>query len=158
LQTLAGHDVETRSEVGFRTILVKMQYSDSLKKWNYVIKNLIILDRCIDEKYFLNDISELDFPHIKNYKDDDPSICKSINQLNSYFLLANIQIDGLIQKYYFLIVEKAKIYKNKGNVFNVDKTQNQLPLYLKACHLDKLLLEVSQIQYLNSLIFEVKTN
>ena len=85
MQTLAGHDAETRSEVGFRTILVKMQYSDSLKKWNYIVKNLIILDRCTDEKYFLNDISELDFAHIKNYKDDDPSISKSINQLKSYF-------------------------------------------------------------------------
>lgn len=74
LQTLAGRDEETRSEVGFRTILVKMQYSDSLKKWNYIVKNLIILDRCIEDKFFLQDISELDFPHIKGYKDDDSAI------------------------------------------------------------------------------------
>ena len=76
MQTLAGRDTETRSEVGFRTIVVKMQYSDSLKKWNYIVKNLLILDRCVEEKYFLNDISELDLPHIKNYKDDDPAISK----------------------------------------------------------------------------------
>lgn len=74
MQALAGRDEETRSEVAFRTIVVKMQYSDSLKKWNYVIKNLIILDRCVEERYFLQDISELDLPHIKKYKDEDPSI------------------------------------------------------------------------------------
>ena len=67
----------------------------------------------------------------------------------------NVQIDGLIQKYYTLILEKAKIYKAKGNVFNIDKAQNQLALYLKECNLDKLLFEVGQIQYLDSLIFEV---
>ena len=67
----------------------------------------------------------------------------------------NVQIDGLIQKYYTLIVEKAKIYKAKSNVFNIDKAQNQLALYLKECNLDKLLFEVGQIQYLDSLIFEV---
>ena len=73
MNTLAGHDEETRSEVGFRTLVVKMQYSDSLRKWNYIVKNLIILDRCVEDKYFLQDISELDFAHIKNYKDDDPA-------------------------------------------------------------------------------------
>jgi len=66
-----------------------------------------------------------------------------------------MQIDGLIQKYYVLIVEKAKIYKSKGNIFNIEKSQNQLPMYLKDCNLDKLLLEVSQIQALDYLIFEV---
>lgn len=72
---MAGKDEETRSEIGFRTLLVKMQYSDSLKKWNYIVKNLIILDRSVEERYFLNDISELDLPHIKNYKDEEPIIC-----------------------------------------------------------------------------------
>lgn len=71
---MAGKDNETRPEVAFRTLIVKLQYSESLKKWNYIVKNLIILDRMVEEKYFLNDISELDFDHLKNYKDDDPII------------------------------------------------------------------------------------
>lgn len=71
LIALAGNDPETRSELAFRTLMVKLQYSDSLKYWNYIIKNLIILDRCVEEKYFLYDLRELNFPHIENYKEED---------------------------------------------------------------------------------------
>lgn len=66
-----------------------------------------------------------------------------------------MQIDIFIQNYFKLIVEKAKIYKSKGNIFNVEKTQNSLPLYLKQSNLNKLLLELDQTQYLNKSIFDV---
>ena len=71
MQTLGGKDPETRPQVGFSLLVAKLQSSDSLTKWNYIIKNLIILDRCVEEKYFLFDIADLDLKHIKNYKDED---------------------------------------------------------------------------------------
>jgi len=71
LQTLGGKDKETRSEIGFLTLMTKIECSDSLRKWNYVVKNLIILDRCVEEKYYLNDIGHLDLPHISSYKDEN---------------------------------------------------------------------------------------
>lgn len=51
--------------------MVKLQYSDSLKNWNYIIKNLLILDRCVEDKLFLTDIGEMNFSHIENFKDED---------------------------------------------------------------------------------------
>jgi hypothetical protein len=33
--------------------------SDSKDKWVYLIKNLIILDRCLIERYFVSDIVDL---------------------------------------------------------------------------------------------------
>lgn len=71
LTTLAGKDEETRSEIAFLLIMAKLETSESLKKWNYIVKNLIILDRCVEEKYYLNDISSLNLPHIEFYKEID---------------------------------------------------------------------------------------
>ncbi len=70
LQTLGGKDKETRSEIAFLTLMAKLESSDSMKKWNYIVKNLIILDRTVEERYFLNDISMLDLPHICVFKDE----------------------------------------------------------------------------------------
>jgi len=42
--------------------------------WNYVLKNLIILDRCTDEKLFLWDISDVELNTAKHFKDKDPNI------------------------------------------------------------------------------------
>ena len=53
-----------------------METSDNVNKWNYMIKNLIILDRCVEEKLFLYDIMELKINKIENYKDHEPKISK----------------------------------------------------------------------------------
>ncbi len=64
-----------------------------------------------------------------------------------------MQIDLLVKKYYRLIIEKAKIYSEKNSCFNVIKTE--LASYFKKCDAEKILADVSNIQYLSSLIFEV---
>jgi hypothetical protein len=45
LTSLSGKDKETQDEVAFSTITYKLETSASKNKWNYLIKNLIILDR-----------------------------------------------------------------------------------------------------------------
>ncbi len=49
LSTLCGGDSETPPKEAFKKIIAKCELSDSKNKWNYLIKNLIILDRCVDE-------------------------------------------------------------------------------------------------------------
>jgi hypothetical protein len=53
-----------------------METSDNVNKWNYMIKNLIILDRCVEEKLFLYDIMEMKIYRVENYKDPEPKISK----------------------------------------------------------------------------------
>lgn len=48
-----------------------MQTSDSRNKWNYIIKNLIILDRAIDEGLFVYDIAKLKIDFVENFSDKD---------------------------------------------------------------------------------------
>lgn len=48
--------METRAQVGFATLVTKLETSESKEKWNYLLKNLIILDRCVESRFFLMDI------------------------------------------------------------------------------------------------------
>lgn len=64
-----------------------------------------------------------------------------------------MQIDLFVKKYYKLIVEKAKIYSEKNSSFNINKTE--LASFFKKCDAGKILVDVSNIQYLSTLIFEV---
>ena len=47
--------------------MAKLEASDGRKKWNYIIKNLIIFDRCVEEKRFLSEIASLNVLSIENY-------------------------------------------------------------------------------------------
>ena len=49
-----------------------MMYSESKNKWNYMIKNLIILDFIVEEKLFLWETSDLVLESIDNFKDENP--------------------------------------------------------------------------------------
>lgn len=49
------------------TLMAKLEASDGRKKWNYIIKNLIIFDRCVEEKKFLNEISKMSILSIENF-------------------------------------------------------------------------------------------
>lgn len=53
LKSLKGKDPETKAELAFSTITMKLEGSESRKLWYYLIKNLIILDRCVEDKTFL---------------------------------------------------------------------------------------------------------
>ena len=48
--------------------------SDSKDMWNYILKNLIILDRCVEEKLFLWEISDLTLESVEFFKDKDEKI------------------------------------------------------------------------------------
>ena len=48
--------------------------SDSKDMWNYILKSLIILDRCVEEKLFLWEISDLTLESVEFFKDKDEKI------------------------------------------------------------------------------------
>ncbi len=88
-----------------------MLYSESNRKWNYMIKNLIILDRMVEEKLFLYEISDVTLENVENFTDEN----KSINDM---------LIDQLIRKYFSYIKIKAKKYTNMDSCFNaIDKNK-----------------------------------
>lgn len=74
LLTLSGKDPETRPQIGFTTIVGKMEQSQSKSYWNYIIKNLIILDRCLDCQFFVQDIANLEINHVQNFMETDPKL------------------------------------------------------------------------------------
>jgi len=68
---LAGNNAQTSAMFAFKVLVSKLETSESRKYWNYVIKNLIILDRAIDEGLFVSEISEIRNIDIENYYPDD---------------------------------------------------------------------------------------
>jgi len=76
LQTLSGRDPETRPDVAFSLLQSKMQYSESKNIWNYLVKNLVLLDRCAEDRSFVSDIATLHILHVENYRDPDPKNSK----------------------------------------------------------------------------------
>lgn len=73
-EILHGKDKETRAEVAFATITAKISSSISARKWNYIVKNLIILNMCVNERIFLIDICNLGLRNVVNFKDEDEKI------------------------------------------------------------------------------------
>ena len=80
---LHGKDKDTRAEIAFTTITAKMQSSMSSKSWNYIVKNLVILNMCVDERVFLLDICNLNLKNVVKYKDDDEKISWSSIHISS---------------------------------------------------------------------------
>lgn len=76
LSCLADNDPETRPSMAFSTIIAKLQTSDSRHEWNYILKNLVLLDRCVEEGLFLYDVVELDLDFVKNFTDKNPKNSK----------------------------------------------------------------------------------
>ena len=69
MKTLKGTDHETKANVAYNLIIAKIQSSDSRGKWNYLMKNLIILDRMIEQRVFVHQLSELELDNVENFKD-----------------------------------------------------------------------------------------
>ena len=59
MKALRGVDTETPATTAYSTLIGKIETSESKGKWNYMMKNLIILDRMINEKMFLKEFSIL---------------------------------------------------------------------------------------------------
>ncbi len=68
LKTLSGDDKETKALSGFQTIINKLQTSDSRKHWNYLMKNLVLLDRTVEEGLFVEEIAQLNISDIEDYR------------------------------------------------------------------------------------------
>jgi len=68
---LSGKDKETRPSVAFNMLKVKLETSESKKHWNYIIKSLIIFDRIIEEKLYLDEIAKIKIQDIEEYRTDD---------------------------------------------------------------------------------------
>ena len=69
MKTLKGKDHETKANIAYNLIIAKIQSSDSRGKWNYLVKNMIILDRMIEQKIFVHQVSELELDNVENFKD-----------------------------------------------------------------------------------------
>jgi len=67
LKTLSGKDNETKASYGFQTLVNKLRTSDSRKYWNYLMKNLVILDRAIEDGLFCKEVSQLEIPGVEDY-------------------------------------------------------------------------------------------
>lgn len=68
LAVLSGKDPETKPSLAFSVITAKLEASKSRKYWNYIVKNLVVLDRAIDENLFVKDIAKLTLPSIETYQ------------------------------------------------------------------------------------------
>ena len=105
INTFRGLDTETRPQQAFNTIVLKILHSESRNMWNYMIKNLIMLDRCVEEKLFLWEIADLQLDTVESFTDQDQKINTML-------------INFLIKKYYDYIKIKAAKYTSKDSVFN----------------------------------------
>jgi len=74
MEAFSGASQEVRAHIAFTTIITKIQNSDSRIYWNYLIKNLIVLDYSVEYMYFLQDIKEMYLPNVESFVDKDQSI------------------------------------------------------------------------------------
>ena len=72
--------------------MAKLEASDGRKKWNYIIKNLIIFDRCTEDRKFLLEISEFGILSIENFVEK--------KEKYSYFLIEGGDLKNII--FFFL--------------------------------------------------------
>jgi len=126
LKTLAGEDKETKPNIAFNVIIAKLQSSDSRGYWNYLVKNLVILDRMLDDKRFVHDVSELELDYVENFKDSK----------------TKMRIDELVREYYRFVKAKARLYADPKCSLNVAKTAKK-DFFLKLS--TKKILEDSKI-------------
>ena len=116
-----------------------MLYSESKNKLNYMIKNLIILDRMVEAKLFLWEISDVSIETAERFTDEN----KSINDM---------QIDQLIRKYFAYIKAKAKKYTNKDSCFNGFAKSS----HIKSLNVNQLIQETNCVQELIGIINDVQ--
>lgn len=67
MTTLRGEDHETPAGLAFTTLMAKLEASDGRKKWNYLLKNLIIFDHCLEERCFIREIAELKIDSVEEF-------------------------------------------------------------------------------------------
>jgi len=60
METFRGKDNETKAEIAFYTIVAKIEASGNRTKWKYILKNLMILDRLVEEGLFVDKINSIE--------------------------------------------------------------------------------------------------
>lgn len=68
MDTFDGKDEQTRAQIGYATIIRKINSSDSNTSWVYLLKNLMILDCALERKLFVEELSEQELPVIAQFK------------------------------------------------------------------------------------------
>ncbi|CAD8080647.1 unnamed protein product [Paramecium primaurelia] len=138
--TLSGKDPETRPQVGFTTILAKLEQSQSKIYWNYIIKNLIILDRCIEYRFFVSDIADMNVNYVENYVERDQKY-------------KSLSMDSFIRKYYLYLKKKAALYSIKKSSFNTPKEEKKN--YFKQQSAENIFEEFNKGQQLFDQILDI---
>jgi len=67
MQAFSGKSHEIRGTSAFYLIIAKLQASKSKTSWNFIMKNLIILDKAVENRYFTKEIAELELPELEEY-------------------------------------------------------------------------------------------
>jgi len=68
METFDGKDDETRAQIGYATIIRKINSSDSNTSWVYLLKNLMILDCALERRCFIEELCELELPILNDFK------------------------------------------------------------------------------------------
>ena len=84
ITSLKDEDPETLAGLAFTTLMAKLEASDGRKKWNYLVKNLIIFDHCTEERCFLNEINELKVISIEEFIENKSKYSKFILKFNFF--------------------------------------------------------------------------
>ncbi|CAD8079091.1 unnamed protein product [Paramecium sonneborni] len=119
LNTLSGQDKETDRRIAFGSIIRKLKQNHTDEDgWIIIIKNLIIIDRCVNDGILLSQFCELDLPNIENRSER--------NKNNN-----NLLIHELISKYYLYIKFKSQQLRTSFSLTLFRKEKylyfNQLP-------------------------------
>lgn len=144
----------TSGSIAYNTIIIKLERSDSRFKWNYLIKNLIILDRATEEEIFIYDISNLDLEFLSTYSCPNKKDSK-LAQYKMFCLsvrLDGMQLDRLVRSYFEYIREKAVYYSQK-NLISALKVNDRS--YLNGLELPELMKEFNSISKLLEMTFKV---
>lgn len=105
VETFRGRDSETKPEIAFYTIVAKIEASGNRTKWKYILKNLMILDRLLDERLFIDKIDSIELNEVGK-------------EIELKVEVSHFRLVELIQDYYRQIKSKARLY----NRFNMEDT------------------------------------
>ncbi|CAD8083941.1 unnamed protein product [Paramecium primaurelia] len=140
LLTLSGKDPDTSQQIGITTIFTKLESSESKIYWNYIIKNLIILDRCVENRFLVTEIANMNITYVENYVEQD-------------LKYKSLSMDSFVRNYYMYLKRKAALYSIKNSSFNIPKEEKKN--YFKQQSAENILEEFNRGQLLFDQIIDI---
>lgn len=140
LKSLSGNDTETKPSTAFQTLVNKLKTSDSRKYWNYLMKNLVILDRAVDEGHFVGEIAYLEIPGVEEYQQKQQRYKER-------------KIEELVSAYFRFIRDKADVFSRKKTCLKIPKDKRKQ--YFKGMPAEDILEENRALNSLYQSAFEV---